>query len=150
MPEARKQNHKLAAGLLSVAAMVSEPTIRNFPEQADQPPVAWAIDGQRSQPPTRPFKTTTADGVRREFGLYTGSLVFSYLTFGMLNYLNTTLLAFGNDLAVNATIQTYTEIDSLITIQCLIYKPIVEELSSPAPGGYKDVVYRYVNGVVVT
>ena len=143
MPTNRKTGHKIAAGALTVAQMANQPLIKDFPKQSDQGAVDWIVDSAKSDLPTR-VRQTALSGRQYEGGYWSCSLVFPYLTFGMLSYL-LTQLNLVTTVFSSATVQVYDETDALVTIQGVVIKPEGGDLQ-PVFGGYRDVRFRITNG----
>lgn len=145
----RKTGHRIKAGTTTVVLLTSTYAITAFPMQSDQPDDAlWELAGDPKAIPTPARISSNADGSKSADGFYTFEFRFSYMTFLMVKYWLDTFLAGGVQSAA-VTVMAYDETDTAVFLTALLLKPNLSE-ATKFTGGYTNVVWRFVLGVVIT
>lgn len=119
--------------------------IRLFPRQTDQRwQVQW-VEPELAEPPRPAELVEMQDGSILPNGDILFSWRFSYLTFGMYKYWNTTFLP-GGVYSAEVTVGLYDDYDELAVYQAAMQHRFADDREK-ASGGYKNIIYRFVDGV---
>jgi hypothetical protein len=147
MPVARATGWRLRAGTHTVANLTTTYALSALPVQADQD-ADWtdSLPSRLVTAPRRARIVTMADGSRQADGFFIWQWGFSYMSLGMYNYWAATFLAGGVQSAA-VTAMTYTEADVAIYLQATLIRP---ETLSVYIGGYRDVIFEFSMGTVIT
>lgn len=146
MPTARKEGQRVRAGTYTSSGITASYAISAYAAQSDQGIVLWRLDGKLTTPPQRARRSILGNGAIREDGFWRCQLGFSYLTFGMVSYLQSAWFASAASAAVS--VMVYNPSDTAVYLNGILYQPVWGQTDSAyAPGGYRDVVFRFEQGV---
>jgi hypothetical protein len=148
---ARLTGQRLRSGLQVVANVTTSYEIERLAVQSDQfDAVLWSIAGDGTTCPTPARVTTNADLSQSDDGFYTWTWRINYMTFGMVSHW---LTQFGLTSARSASVtaMTYNELNAAVYLQALLLKPVFPSQDAQyASGGYSNVMWKFVQGVIIT
>lgn len=152
MPQARYIGHRVRSGTYAVGNITSTYAITSYPVQNDQDSfISWSLDGRLTTPPARARRTLLSNGSIREDGYWHFNLGFSYLTFGMVSYLQTNWFGSSSTVSNSVSVMVYNTVNSAVYLNCKLHQPEWGIINSEyAPGGYKNVIFLAEQGVVIT
>lgn len=149
----RGSDHRLRSGTQAVVDVTTTYAISAITVPSDDVADAdfYVVAGDGSECPSPARISQSADGSRSADGFMTFSWRIPYMTFGMVtNFLSASGLTTAQSALV--TVMTYTELNSAIFLTATIIRPQFGRYQDAvhAPDGYQNVVWRFVNGVVIT
>lgn len=150
MTTTRHDDHRLRAGTFTSAGITSTYAILNWTAQADQlqdnqTVIPWAGPFQ-CLPPEYARVAGAADLTQRPDGFLHGVLgPFSYWTFGMMNYLITTVFPASVYYAA-VSMMLYDITDTAIYVNATMARPVIGQDFEPEIGGWKNIKLRYEMG----
>ena len=151
MPTMRLIGHRIRAGTHTVVNITSTYEVTALPVQGDMDtyPIEWLPPDDSSTPPVRARIETAADGTRLSDGFYEFQWRFSYMTFGMLTHWLNTFLPSGAESAA-VSVMTYDNTNTAVYLNCTLIRPTLPGDAAPAPGGWRDITFRFTGGTIIT
>jgi hypothetical protein len=151
MPVARLEDHRIRAGIQTVANVTSTYAVKNIALVADQAPfeTPWIIASRSSIPLRRARYSDSADSGVIADGYWIFEWVISYMTFGMVSYWNTTFYPSSVEYA-DVTVMTYDQNNTAVFLTCKGRRLNFPRDGANWPGGYRDVRMQFEEGNVIT
>ena len=149
----RGTDHRLRSGTQAVVDVTTTYALSAITVPSDELADAdfYVVAGDGSECPLPARISQTADGGLSSDGFMTFSWRIPYMTFGMVtNFLAAAGLTSARSAPV--TVMTYDEVNQPVFLQAIIVRPQFgrSQDASYAPDGYRNVVWRFVNGIVIT
>jgi hypothetical protein len=144
----RHTDQRIKAGWTTQAVLTATYAVSAIPTQTDQDidQMPWVLDARLHIPVKYQRLAATADQRLTEDGGLIGQWGFSFMSFAMVYYWKVTLLA--GLVSAPVTIMDYDDQETAKYIQCYMQKAILPGDGEWTPGGWKNVIWRWVGGVI--
>jgi hypothetical protein len=160
MPTPRATGHRIRAGTQTVGNITSTYAVSALPTQTDQGVVEWVIDGSSTTYPEYARVVINLDGSASADGPVSFQWNMTYMTEDMMSHWLTTFLPSGVYSAA-VSVMTYDPVGTAVYLNCKLYRPNFSEaggnqfdgrMSSAqyAFGGYRNVIWRFGEGTIIT
>lgn len=146
MPTARLTAQRIRSGTQAVVDVTTAYAVTARTVQSDQDIIPWALAASLTTAPRRARASVMADESAYEDGTYRFQWGVSIMTHLMYKVWCDDFLPSGAARA-NVTVMTYDEYDVAVYLQCKIIRPTS---LNRVIGGYRDVIWEFAGGVIIT